>query len=114
MTVSGADGGDRAEPLSVVTTRADPGHVIITVSGDLDLATTKFLDAELNQALDPVPSSVVVDLNGVAFCDSTGLSTLIGLNNRCAADRIDLRFLPSATIRRLLRRTGLSGLLPIG
>ncbi|WP_340682778.1 STAS domain-containing protein [Amycolatopsis coloradensis] len=87
--------------------------MIITVSGDLDLVTTGSLKAELSQALDPVPSSMVVDLNGVDFCDSTGLSTLIGLNNRCVADSIVLQFLPSATIDRLLLRTGLSDLLPI-
>ncbi|OLZ50172.1 STAS domain-containing protein [Amycolatopsis keratiniphila] len=114
MTVSGADGDDRPEPLSVVTTSAGPGHVIITVSGYLDLATTKLLDGELRRALAPLPSSMVVDLNGVDFCDSTGLSTLIGLNNRCVADHVALQFRPSATIRRLLLRTGLSGLLPIG
>ncbi|UUV29942.1 STAS domain-containing protein [Amycolatopsis roodepoortensis] len=57
---------------------------------------------------------MVVDLNAVDFCDSTGLSTLIGFNKRCAADRVALQFRPSATIRRLLLRTGLSDLLPIG
>ncbi|MFE6615943.1 STAS domain-containing protein [Amycolatopsis sp. NPDC057786] len=102
------------EPLSVATTSAEPGHVIITVSGDLDLATAGFLKAELSRALDPVPSSVDVDLNAVDFCDTSGLSALVSLNTRCVADRIALRFLPSATIRRLLWRTGLSGLLPVG
>lgn len=114
MTVSGGDSGGRAEPLSVATTSGGPGHVIITVSGALDLVTTEFLKAELSQALDPVPTSMVVDLNAVDFCDSTGLSTLLGLNNRCVADLVALRFLPSAAIHRLFRRTGLSDLLPIG
>ncbi|SDU10821.1 STAS domain-containing protein [Amycolatopsis keratiniphila] len=112
--MSDGDSGGKVEPLSVVTTSAAPGHVTITVSGDLDLVTTEFLRAELGQALDPLPSSVVVDLNAVDFCDSTGLSTLIGFNKRCVADRVPLQFRPSATIRRLLLRTGLSDLLPIG
>ncbi|WP_410579895.1 STAS domain-containing protein [Amycolatopsis sp. lyj-108] len=63
--------------MTVVTTSAGPGHVIITVPGDLDLATTEFLDAEPGQALDPVPNSMVVELNAVDCCDSTGLSGLL-------------------------------------
>ncbi|MBE1575405.1 anti-sigma B factor antagonist [Amycolatopsis roodepoortensis] len=88
--------------------------MIIIVSGDLDLVTPESLTAEFSQALDPVPSTMVVDLKAVDFCDSTGLSALIGLNNRCVADRVVLQFLTSATIRRLLLRTGLSDLLPVG
>ncbi|UUV36341.1 STAS domain-containing protein [Amycolatopsis roodepoortensis] len=85
----------------------------ITVTGEIDLVTTEFLKGEFSQALDPTPTSVVVDLNAVDFCDTTGLSVLVGLNNRCVADHIALRVLPSARIHRLLLRTGLSNLLPI-
>ncbi|AIG80451.1 Hypothetical protein AJAP_38325 [Amycolatopsis japonica] len=87
---------------------------MIAVSGEIDLVTREFLEAEFRQAFDPRPNNVVVDLSDVDFCDTSGLSALVGLNTRCVADRIALRFLPSATIRRLLRRTGLSDLLPIG
>ncbi|UUV29941.1 hypothetical protein NQK81_35040 [Amycolatopsis roodepoortensis] len=41
--MSDGDSGGRMEPLSVATTSAAPGHVTITVSGDLDLVTTEFL-----------------------------------------------------------------------
>lgn len=113
MIVSGGNDDPILDPLSVTTTNAGPGNMMITVCGEIDFMTSEFLDTEFCQALDPAPRSLVVDLNGVDFCDTSGLSVLVGLTTRCGADRIAVRFLPSATIRRLLQRTGLSGLLPI-
>ena len=59
--------------------------VVVTVRGDLDIDSATVLTTTLDQVLErPVPR-VVVDLSGVAFCDSTALSAFVVGHNRAAA-----------------------------
>ncbi|MEV6909914.1 STAS domain-containing protein [Amycolatopsis sp. NPDC051071] len=110
-----ASGDDhiREVPFSATVTRPDGAQVVIGVAGEIDLTTSEDLKETFEEALDPVPGRLVVDLAGVEFCDSTGLATLVGINARCATEGVDLSFLPSPTIRRLALKTGLSTLLPL-
>ena len=50
--------------------------VIVTVSGELDIATAPQLVAALEDAGGRGPDRLVVDLLGTSFIDSTGLTTL--------------------------------------
>lgn len=59
------------EQLSLAT-REDSGTVLVTVAGELDVATVEQLDG----CLDGLGGAVVVDLGGATFCDSSGLNTL--------------------------------------
>jgi anti-anti-sigma factor len=61
------------EQLSLDVRAAD-GTVVISVAGEVDMATAPQLDACLCEHTD---ADVVVDLSGVTFLDSTGLSTLV-------------------------------------
>jgi len=59
--------------------------VVVTVRGNLDIDSATVLTTTLDQVLDGPSPRVVVDLSGVEFCDSTGLSAFVVGHNRAAA-----------------------------
>ncbi|WP_306214295.1 STAS domain-containing protein [Actinoplanes sp. RD1] len=88
--------------------------VVVTVRGNLDLDSAPVLDTTLGQVLDrPVPR-VVVDLAGVEFCDSTGLSAFVVAHNRAQAVGGWVRLAsPSEWLHGLLRTVGLADALQV-
>lgn len=54
------------------------GAAVLSLSGELDIATTAELSRCMAEAIAvTTPPRVVVDMKGVAFCDSSGLSVLL-------------------------------------
>ncbi len=80
--------GPNAEPVTVgpatFTTRPgeDDGTWILTVSGEIDVATSPELRRELHQVADREPARLVVNLRDVTFIDSSGLGVLVGILKR--------------------------------
>lgn len=66
----------RATQLSIEA-HTRPGGVLLTLSGELDMATAAQLEREIANASDSAPQTIVLDLRGLDFIDSTGLRTLI-------------------------------------
>jgi anti-sigma B factor antagonist len=98
-----------------VSVLGDPDEsVVVTVRGNLDIDSATVLTTTLDQVLErPVPR-VVVDLSGVAFCDSTGLSAFVVGHNRATAAGGWLRLAaPSDWMARLLDTVGLTGRLGV-
>jgi anti-anti-sigma factor len=58
---------------------------VLTLAGEIDMATTGDLKAAADRALREAPSRVVLDFSGVTFCDSQGLSTLISISRQISA-----------------------------
>jgi anti-sigma B factor antagonist len=52
------------------------GFACIRLAGELDIATVPLLDARLREAQDAGRRRLVVDLRGLDFMDSTGLTLL--------------------------------------
>jgi anti-sigma B factor antagonist len=98
--------------LAVQVTR-EPGYTIVTVAGELDIATAP----ELRECLVPLLAecrTLVIDLDRVSFCDATGLGVLAGAANRARANRARLHLVCSRpNIRRLFDLTGLARRLPL-
>lgn len=92
--------------LTVVTSaEADAG--VVTAVGELDANGTPRLRAAIDELFTSGHPTVVVDLGGVTFIDSSGLSVLIAAYKQ-AIDR-DVRLTlrsPSAAVTRLLEMTG--------
>jgi anti-sigma B factor antagonist len=88
--------------------------VVVLVRGNLDIDSATVLTTTLDRVLErPVPR-VVVDLSGIEFCDSTGLSAFVVGHNRAAAAGGWLRLAaPSAWMSQLLDTVGLTGRLGI-
>ncbi len=94
-------------PLTVIGSARSDGAITIEVVGDIDISTSPRLLAEIRALLAGGPSSVVLDLTRVGFCDSSGLSVLVQLNRQCAEAETDLALAPSKVVRRAIELTGL-------
>ncbi len=63
-------------PFEVVVSQ-DAGGAVVQVTGDVDLATSTRLRDALQQAAATSSSVVRVDMTGVTFLDSSGISVLV-------------------------------------
>ena len=90
------------------------GSVVTTLRGNLDVDSGAMLDETLDRVLDRPEPRVVVDLSGVEFCDSTGLSALAVGHNRARAGGGWLRLAaPGEFLHRLLDTVGLTPQLAV-
>ena len=98
-----------------LTRTAEGGAVVIAVSGDLDIATADQLFRDANEALRAAaPTTLVLDLSGVAFLDSSGIGTLVELRNVAGDTGGDLVLRrPSDRTRRLLEITALDSVFSV-
>src|SRR5205814_8376 len=103
----------RSAAIDVSAAAAALGEVTVCVAGEVDLLTSKDVDAEFTRVLGEAPDSIVVDMSAVSFCDSTGLTMLVKLNSACIASNRGLRIIPSPTVRKVIDITGLAPVLPI-
>ena len=85
------------------------GPCAVTVRGEVDLASATDLEACIRHALEGSPSSVVLDLAGLTFIDSSGLRVLVSVSAdaRSRAVSFGLRNVPGHA-QRVLDITGLS------
>ncbi len=85
----------------------------ICLFGELDQATANAVHDELMRAEAGDASSVVVDLSGLRFIDSTGIRLLVSAAARSRADSDRLALLRGgAAVQRALQLTGLEDHLP--
>ena len=83
--------------------------VVVTVRGNLDIDSATVLTTALDQVLGNPAPYVVVDLSGVEFCDSTGLSAFVVGHNRAASAGGWLRLAaPNPFLEELLETVGLT------
>jgi anti-anti-sigma factor len=81
---------------------------VLLVRGELDLAAASSLDAELERALRTESNRIVLDLAGLEFIDSTGLSVLVRAQQRAHDSGRELGLVNlGPQVERLLSLTGL-------
>ena len=101
----------RGEALTIGV-RRQRGYAIVTVAGDIDIATVTRLRERLFQ-LAASGRPLVVDLDQVSFIDSAGLGGLVGAAKRAAAHGGSLRVVcAQPKTRKLFRLTGLDRQMP--
>jgi anti-anti-sigma factor len=97
-----------------VDVRSENGSPLLSVSGELDLATGPTLERELELALAGEPGLVILDLRQLEFMDSTGLSVLIRAHNTAQSQGQRLGIVGgSRQVRRLLNLTGVAERLTV-
>jgi anti-sigma B factor antagonist len=78
------------------------GAVVVSVRGELDLATVPVLRERLDSLGDvataPAPSRVVIDLTGVTFIGSAGLALLVEQHAKCAERNVVLVVVASGSV----------------
>lgn len=91
----------------------DPRGTVITVSGELDVASSPVLERTLARLQDV--GLVVVDLRGVTFIDSTGLGVLVKAHQLAQERGHRLGLVRGGgQVDRLLKLTGLDAELLFG
>ena len=65
-------------PLDLERSKDSQGRDVVTVRGEIDVATSAALRDELYSVIDGGSTALVVDLSGLGFIDSSGLGVLVG------------------------------------
>lgn len=106
---------DQSSTGLVLQYRLERGAAIITVSGELDLRTSGVLrDSLLRLVTDEEKRTLVVNLAGVTFIDSTGIGVLVGIWRRLkASDGTIVLAAPSEPVRLLLDMAGVAAILSV-
>lgn len=100
-----ADAVDPNELTVVTSTEGDAG--IVRAVGELDANSAQHLRAAFDELFAAGHPTVVADLEGVSFIDSSGLSVLIAAYKQASARDVKLSLRsPSAAVIRLLEMTG--------
>ena len=94
--------------MRVTSVVDDDGIATVAVEGDVDVVSAVELHDKLVVLLSNGARSLVIDFSKVAFIDSMGLSTLIGVRGTAVEKlgTVTIRH-PSPAVIRLLALTGL-------
>lgn len=82
----------------------------VKLIGELDLSSVEELEAVIEPLLARAPDHFIFDMSELRFMDSTGLAVLLAVKDKVAV--VELRS-PSATFRKLIQLTGLTGLFEV-
>ena len=98
----------QADPVLAVTLHPHPaGPCLMSVSGELDYHTAPRLRAGLDEVPLETGASLIIDLSGLTYCDSTGISILVGAYHRAKAAGTVLALAANPDISRVFRVIGL-------
>jgi anti-sigma B factor antagonist len=86
-----------------------PEAPVVTVSGEIDVATSPRLRNELTALLDAGATRLTLEFAGVSFIDSSGLGVLVGLYKRLREDNSGTVRIVDAQppVRKVFEITGL-------
>ena len=101
---------DHGGPARFYVNQARADTWFLTVIGEIDVANHAQFAAALEQALRAEPRTLVFDLAGVRFMDSSGIGVL--LTAASTTTLVEIRA-PSRAIRRLIEVSGVSELFRI-
>ncbi len=97
-----------------VGTREDSGRTVVNVGGEIDVYTAPTLRQQLSDLVAQGKYHLVLDLEDVAFLDSTGLGVLVGGLKRVRAHDGSMHLVcTQERILKVFRITGLTKVFPI-
>jgi anti-sigma B factor antagonist len=89
-----------------IEARKDSGGLVLSLRGELDLATAPLLQKELESGDADATAKVVLDLQELEFIDSTGLRTILWAHERSRESGGEFAVTPgSPQVQRLLAVT---------
>ena len=86
----------------------EENRTVITVSGEVDIATSPALDAAIATAIGEETKQIIIDLTDVSFMDSSGLGVIVRGLKRAREAEIDLDLVISND--RVLKVFAITGL----
>jgi anti-sigma B factor antagonist len=105
-----------AEPRGIQLTEDtfDPSGLVVTVSGELDIATAPALRDRLTAAIDAGTQRLVIDLSAISFLDSVALATIVHAKQRLSEHgRLALAIDPSSYVMLVFESGGLPKVLDL-
>lgn len=98
--------------LTLTSVREGDVHTVC-LFGELDLATADAVADEIGRVQATDAPSIVIDLSGLTFMDSTGVRLMLNANARSRADANRLTMLRGGVaVQRVLELCGVDRLLP--
>ncbi|MFL5894348.1 MAG: STAS domain-containing protein [Thermoleophilaceae bacterium] len=99
--------------FSIADSSEGPRKVVIWVTGELDADTSRAVRARLAQAERHLQSDIVLDLTGVTYVDSTGLTAIVS-GARGIADSGHFRVIaPPDRVAQMLAEAGMSAVFEL-
>ena len=98
--------------LTIRSVREGEVHTI-ALTGELDLSSADAVEKELARAEASDAQTILLDLSGLSFMDSTGVRLVVTAHarSRADADRLTLRR-GQAAVQRVMELSGVDALLP--
>jgi anti-sigma B factor antagonist len=95
-------------------TREEGEQVRIALVGELDLSSALTFDEELRRAEERRPKTLVIDLSGLKFLDSTGLRLIMSAQARARKRGMRLAIVEGGdAVKRIFRLAGVNRRLDI-
>ena len=94
LTAPGREGGDHGDStlgFSVTAVAAEEGGAVVTVFGELDMASSGRLREVLDEAIDADRGDIELDMRACSFVHSTGIATLATAGRRLGEEGRVLR-----------------------
>ena len=96
------------EGCSFGATSRAPAEVVVTFTGELDLASAERAFGYVRDVIDRHNKLVVLDLASLSFCDARGLGTFVRLNRYARQAGCALRLMsPPPQLLEIMRLTNL-------
>jgi anti-sigma B factor antagonist len=105
----------RVEPvqLELSCRTDDDGSQVISVTGELDIATAEQAYTYISEVIDCWPAPVSVDLAGLTFCDASGLGALARIARHARQAGRPLSLISARpSLLKIMRITGLDRTFP--
>jgi anti-anti-sigma factor len=106
---------ERVKPAQLELSRRTDrdGSQVVSVSGELDIATAEQAYAYISEVIDERGAPVRVDVAGLTFCDAAGLGALAKLASHAREAGRQLRLIsPRPSLVKIMRITGLDHAFP--
>ncbi len=89
--------------------------VVVELPSEIDVTNAEQVYEQLTAAFGPGVSTVVADMTGTVFCDSSGVHAIMHANeNATARDvRMRLAIAPDTSVRRVLQLIGVGKVIPV-
>ena len=89
------------------------GNQVVSVTGELDIATAEQAYIFISDVIDAWPAPVSVDLSGLTFCDASGLGVLARVARHARQAGRQLKLIAARpSLLKIMRITGLDRAFP--
>jgi anti-sigma B factor antagonist len=101
-------------PPLAVTSATTGSTAVLTLTGDLDFINVARLKAEVSAVVVAPVTRLIIDLSGVAICDSTGFGALIWSMRHATGHGCWLLLCgPRTRVRQIIEMAGLDTVIPV-